>query len=147
MSCVDSLYRAHACKLKAEGIVSKRAVRAEGTTSFSLMQAATEGEGDRLVYFAFDILHLDGEDLLLRPFLERKERLADVLKGAPAGLIYSDHLVGRGGEFFAYLDGELCAAGSAFSHSASPGYLLVQSRPDRAVMSCTRPRSIRACMR
>src|SRR3954451_6842787 len=76
------------------------AVRPDGTTSFSLMQAATEREGERLVYFAFDLLHLDGEDLLLKPLLERKERLADILKGAPAGLIYSDHVVGHGAKFF-----------------------------------------------
>src|SRR5947209_18287583 len=76
------------------------AVRPDGTTSFSLMQAATEGEGDRLVYFAFDLLHQDGEDLLLKPLLERKERLAEVLKGASIGLQYSDHIIGQGGEFF-----------------------------------------------
>jgi hypothetical protein len=38
------------------------AVRPDGTKSFTLMQAATEGEGDRLVYFAFDLLHQDGEE-------------------------------------------------------------------------------------
>jgi bifunctional non-homologous end joining protein LigD len=76
------------------------AVRPDGTTSFSQMQAATEGEGDRLVYFAFDLLHLDGEDLLLKPLLERKARLAEILKGAPAGLQYSDHVIGHGADFF-----------------------------------------------
>jgi bifunctional non-homologous end joining protein LigD len=40
------------------------AVRPDGTTSFSLMQAATDGESAAgLVYFAFDLLHIDGEDL------------------------------------------------------------------------------------
>ena len=76
------------------------AVRADGTTSFSLMQAATEGQGERLVYFAFDLLHFNGEDLLLKPLLDRKARLADLLKGAPAGLQYSDHVIGRGDEFY-----------------------------------------------
>src|SRR4051794_26971116 len=76
------------------------AVRPDGTTSFSLMQAATEGEGEELVYFAFDLLHLDGEDLLLKPLLERKGRLAEILKGAPAGLQYSDHMIGHGADFF-----------------------------------------------
>ena len=76
------------------------AVRPDGTTSFSLMQAATEREGDRLVYFAFDLLHLDGDDLLLKPLLMRKERLAEILKGASIGLQYSDHIIGQGGEFF-----------------------------------------------
>src|SRR5436305_9158533 len=76
------------------------AVRADGTTSFSLMQAATEGEGDRLVYFAFDLLHVDGEDLLLKPLVERKARLSEIMKGGPAGLQYSDHIIGHGADFF-----------------------------------------------
>lgn len=76
------------------------AVRSDGTTSFSLMQAATERQGERLVYFAFDLLHHDGEDLLVKPLLDRKERLAEILKGAPAGLQYSDHVIGRGEEFY-----------------------------------------------
>jgi bifunctional non-homologous end joining protein LigD len=65
------------------------------------MQAATEGQGERLVYFAFDLLHHDGEELLLKPLLERKARLAEILKGAPAGLQYSDHVVGNGPAFLA----------------------------------------------
>ena len=77
------------------------AVRADGTTSFSLMQAATDGESAaRLVYFAFDLLHLDGEDLLLKPLLERKARLAEIMRGAPGSLQYSDHVLGQGPAFF-----------------------------------------------
>jgi bifunctional non-homologous end joining protein LigD len=76
------------------------AVRPDGTTSFSLMQAATDGESAAgLVYFAFDLLHLDGEDLLLKPLLERKVRLAEVMRGAPGALQYSDHVVGQGPAF------------------------------------------------
>jgi bifunctional non-homologous end joining protein LigD len=48
------------------------AVRPDGTTSFSLMQAATDGESAAgLVHYAFDLLYLDGGDLLLKPLLER----------------------------------------------------------------------------
>ena len=50
------------------------AVLPDGTTSFSALQ----GHGDApaaLVYFAFDLLHLDGEDLMRLPLLERKARL------------------------------------------------------------------------
>jgi ATP-dependent DNA ligase len=36
-------------------------------------------EPHRLVFFAFDLLHLDGEDLRGRPLLERKARLAELL--------------------------------------------------------------------
>jgi bifunctional non-homologous end joining protein LigD len=73
------------------------AVRADGTTSFSLMQAATDGASAAgLVYFVFDALHLDGEDLVLRPLLERKSRLAEIMRGAPGSLQFSDQVVGNG---------------------------------------------------
>jgi bifunctional non-homologous end joining protein LigD len=64
------------------------------------MQAATErGSATGLVYFAFDLLHLNGEDLLLRPLLERKARLAEIMKGAPGTLQFSDHIIGNGAAF------------------------------------------------
>jgi bifunctional non-homologous end joining protein LigD len=38
-------------------------VRSDGTTSFSLIQNASDtGNSDALVFFLFDLLHLDGED-------------------------------------------------------------------------------------
>ena len=54
------------------------AVRPDGTTSFSALQ----GHGDtpaELVYFAFDLLHLDGEDPMQLPLFERKARLEALL--------------------------------------------------------------------
>jgi ATP-dependent DNA ligase len=48
------------------------------------------------VYFVFDAVHLDGEDLLLQPLLERKGRLAEIMRGAPGSLQSSDHIVGNG---------------------------------------------------
>ena len=38
-------------------------VRPDGVTSFELMQQASDGDGSGLVYFAFDLLELDGEDI------------------------------------------------------------------------------------
>jgi bifunctional non-homologous end joining protein LigD len=64
----------------------------KGLTSFAAMQAATDHRSsDELVYFAFDLIYLDGEDLSRRPLLERKERLAKLLGRAPAGLRYCEH--------------------------------------------------------
>src|SRR5580704_7380759 len=55
-------------------------VRPDGTTSFSLIQNASDsGRGDALVFFLFDILHLDGEALGSQPLQERKERLRVLL--------------------------------------------------------------------
>jgi bifunctional non-homologous end joining protein LigD len=68
------------------------ALDAKGLSSFTAMQAATDHRAsDELVFFAFDLLHLDGEDFVRKPLLERKARLAELLGGAPDGLRYSEH--------------------------------------------------------
>jgi ATP-dependent DNA ligase len=62
------------------------AVGADGLTSFAAMQAATDHRAsDELVFFVFDLLHLDGENLARAPLLERKQRLAHLLDGASGG--------------------------------------------------------------
>ena len=44
----------------------------DGLPSFSRTQAATDGSrGMRLVYYVFDLLHLDGRDIASRPLIER----------------------------------------------------------------------------
>jgi DNA ligase D-like protein (predicted ligase) len=71
----------------------------DGRTAFNLIQNATDtGEGS-LVFFLFDLLFLDGEDLTALPVVERKARLASLLKGAPNSLRYNDHQIGHGTEF------------------------------------------------
>jgi len=77
-------------------------VRPDGTSSFSLIQNASDaGHGDALVFFLFDLLHLDGEAISSAPLLERKERLRKLLSNASPPLQYSDHQIGRGMEFYA----------------------------------------------
>jgi len=52
----------------------------DGITSFSMIQAASDaGNAAGLVFFIFDLLHLDGEDVSVRPLIERKTRLAALL--------------------------------------------------------------------
>ncbi|MBV9685619.1 MAG: non-homologous end-joining DNA ligase, partial [Alphaproteobacteria bacterium] len=76
-------------------------VRPDGTTSFSIMQAASEaGNAGALIYFLFDLLYLDGEALGSAPLTERKQRLRRLLSGASAPLQYSDHQLGRGLDFY-----------------------------------------------
>lgn len=70
-----------------------------GISSFSALQAAlSDGETANLVFFAFDLLHLDGENLQPEPLLARKERLEELLKAAEANgpLRYSEHFVEPG---------------------------------------------------
>lgn len=73
-----------------------------GTTSFQALQNALGGGNEDLVYFAFDLLHLDGYDLRPVPLLQRKEALSALLAGQPReGTIrISDHVQGSGDEFY-----------------------------------------------
>jgi bifunctional non-homologous end joining protein LigD len=45
-----------------------------------------------IVFFLFDLLHLDGEDFRQRPLIERKDRLAALLENAPSPLHYISNL-------------------------------------------------------
>jgi bifunctional non-homologous end joining protein LigD len=78
-----------------------------GRSSFALMQGALKTAAP-LVYVAFDLLWLDGEDLRDLPLLERKRRLRGILGRRRTGqLRFSEHLEGRGA---AILE-RLCGAG------------------------------------
>jgi len=73
----------------------------DGITSFSMIQLASDrGNAAGLVFFLFDLLHLDGDDVAARPLIERKARLAALLSGVPPPLRYSDHQAGHGPAFF-----------------------------------------------
>jgi bifunctional non-homologous end joining protein LigD len=83
----------------------------QGRPSFSLMQQRTGvGEGGRrirrtrddipVMYFVFDLLYLDGYNLMSAGLEQRKELLASIL--VPGDLIrYSDHYIGNGKALFA----------------------------------------------
>ena len=63
-----------------------------GVSSFQALQQADQLEtGRTLVYVAFDLLFLDGSDLRPLPLVERKARLARLLKGRRGRLRYSEH--------------------------------------------------------
>jgi bifunctional non-homologous end joining protein LigD len=72
-----------------------------GTPSFAALQAAlSEGRTDELVFFAFDLMFAEGEDLRDLPLVERKERLKALLANRKASLDpvvrYVDHIIGGG---------------------------------------------------
>jgi bifunctional non-homologous end joining protein LigD len=72
----------------------------DGITSFSIVQLASDSSNAAaLVFFLFDLLHLDGEDLRSRPLIERKDPLAALPANAPSPLHYSDHQIGHGRAF------------------------------------------------
>ncbi|MEJ1965261.1 MAG: DNA ligase D [Gammaproteobacteria bacterium] len=72
-----------------------------GTLSFHALQAAlSNGDDSHLVFFVFDLLFDDGEDLRKMPLLERKKRLQELLASAPKGgpLQYVEHFETNGDE-------------------------------------------------
>ena len=63
-----------------------------GVASFAHLQAdLSAGRNDRMVYYAFDLLHLDTTSLLQEPLSERKSRLEDLLKKDDGSIRYSEH--------------------------------------------------------
>ena len=73
----------------------------EGRTNFSELQAdLAKGRKDRLLYYAFDLLWLHGEDLRKSPQVARKALLKELLQGHEPPILYSEHVEGDGHELF-----------------------------------------------
>jgi bifunctional non-homologous end joining protein LigD len=75
------------------------ALDASGKPSFSLMQKAAENPS-ALIYYAFDLLWLDGTDLRRKTLLERKELLESILPRRSM-IRYSEHIEEKGKKYFA----------------------------------------------
>lgn len=59
------------------------ALNSEGQPDFAALQAAlSDGKTDRLIFFAFDLLHADGKDLRHVSLAMRKTQLKDMLEAA-----------------------------------------------------------------
>jgi bifunctional non-homologous end joining protein LigD len=72
-----------------------------GIPDFGLLHAdLAAGRRDRLLYYAFDLLYLDGFDLRGAPLAERKRVLAELLAGASERILYAEHLEGAGAEIY-----------------------------------------------
>jgi bifunctional non-homologous end joining protein LigD len=82
-------------------------VDSDGKTSFQALQVALKDDPGSILYYAFDLLSLDGEDLTGLPLLDRKTKLAALIGEGTAKIRYSDHIVGRGEDLF----GTFCDAG------------------------------------
>jgi bifunctional non-homologous end joining protein LigD len=74
-------------------------VLSDSRTAFNLIQNTTDTGQGSLVFFLFDLLHLDGENVTALPLVDRKTRLASLLHGAPDCLRYNDHQIGHGPAF------------------------------------------------
>jgi bifunctional non-homologous end joining protein LigD len=78
-----------------------------GVSSFAgLQQALSRKQTSTLVYYVFDLLHLDGWDLRQVDLEQRKAVLRDLLAGNSSSRIqYVDHVVGDANEFLSHCRG------------------------------------------
>ena len=75
-----------------------------GVTDFGRLQATLAGEARyEMSLQAFDLLHLDGEDLTGKKLIERKAQLQKLIAdlGAQSTVLYSDHIENLGDKVFA----------------------------------------------
>ncbi len=77
------------------------AIDEHGRTNFTLLKNSLDGHKP-VVFYAFDLLEQDGEDLAPLSQIERKARLEALLGDLPvdAPIAYSDHIVGDGEAVF-----------------------------------------------
>jgi len=76
----------------------------DGRSSFEAMQQAVAKRPPRkgLVYFAFDLIHIEGERTERQPLQERKARLLKLIGTSKTGRVrYAEHVEGRGSDVFA----------------------------------------------
>ncbi|MBR0946566.1 bifunctional non-homologous end joining protein LigD [Bradyrhizobium diazoefficiens] len=126
------------------------AIGKDGVSHFQLLQNALRHEA-KLLYFAFDLMFANGEDLRKRPLLERKERLKTILPRH--GLIgFSRHRKGKGRKFFAEaerdgLEGIMAKRidGAYASGSRTPDWLKIKTakRQEVVIVGFTAPRRTR----
>lgn len=74
----------------------------KGISDFEALRSALRWRPERLVFIAFDLLHLDGEDLRLKPLVQRRARLSDLLARGPANdaIQFSEEVPCSGADFF-----------------------------------------------
>jgi bifunctional non-homologous end joining protein LigD len=75
-----------------------------------------EGRTGDLVFFAFDLLYLNGENTAQLPLLERKQRMQRLFRKEVPGLRYSEHVVGDGPRFRA----QACGLGLEGASPSAP---------------------------
>src|SRR5262249_33409696 len=54
-----------------------------GVSDFEALQAALRSQPAQLIFYAFDLLHLDGKDLREKPLIERRTKLKRLIEQDP----------------------------------------------------------------
>ncbi|MGP1309535.1 MAG: DNA ligase D [Phycisphaerales bacterium] len=132
------------CVLDGEATI----VDDDGRTSFQQLQNAIKARRfDRLVYFVFDLLYIDGHDLTRSPLIERKAALEALFAGAPHALRLSEYLEGDGSDVLSNacdlgLEGIVSKrADAAYEQSRSRSWLKIKctKRQEFVVVGWTPP--------
>ena len=94
-----------------------------------------------IVFYAFDLLYFDGEDVSQYPLVARKEALRRILRRAPRGRIrYTEHVAEEGERLFSeleamQLEGMVCKRkDSVYAFARSKLWLKVKTASGRAQM-------------
>jgi bifunctional non-homologous end joining protein LigD len=142
--------RAGACLIDGEIV----ALDEEGNPRFQLLQNRLKGKGGggagRMVFYAFDLLYLDGYDLTPCSLLDRKAQLQRILPKQGAWR-YSEHFAARGKEIFRQavklgLEGVVAKrADSPYRGGRGPDWLKIKSKLRQEIVICgyTEPRRSR----
>jgi bifunctional non-homologous end joining protein LigD len=75
---------------------------ADGRPNFSALRAAIGKDPDRLLFYAFDLLYLDGLDIRGVPLIERRSLLAHVVAALRGGRILMSESLDEPGEALMY---------------------------------------------
>lgn len=147
----DALSRVRARNAIFDGEVAY--VLPDGRTDFQMLQNALGGEADRgrIVYFVFDLLFYDGDDLRDEPLRTRKDKLRTILAGEKPPLELSDHVEGDGVGFFRAackmgLEGILAKRGDRpYRSRRTPEWVKVkcQKRQELVIVGYTPPKGSR----
>jgi DNA ligase D-like protein (predicted ligase) len=73
-----------------------------GRADFDGLKFAIERAPEKLILYAFDLLHLDAKDVRNEPLIDRRSRLQELIgEHDPTSRIqFSEHVIGGGPEFF-----------------------------------------------
>jgi ATP-dependent DNA ligase len=91
----------------------------KGVSDFQALRSAIRWQPERLVFVAFDIMHLDGNDLRHLPLLARRAMLQDLVRDDGGAIQFSHHIAGNGAEVFKAVD-ELGLEGMVSKRANSP---------------------------
>lgn len=120
----------------------------EGKPSFQLIQNYKRTGKGSIVYYVFDILYYNGNDLTSVPLIERKEFLKKILPDVPT-IRYSDHVEGQGIKFFELIkqqemEGIMAKKANSLYHTATRGKdwlkIKVISEQEAVIAGYTEPR-------